>query len=116
VLLLVGGFVMFLVALTGEALAGMLTRSQSIALYIVGVVMLIALVTYDLRWRRGKPVVQFHMFESLMFSCSQFCGMLTAFARGLVLFAAIFFCSRAHMHPRLLTLAFTPFLLEEAFS
>jgi len=88
--LLVGGFVMFLLALTNEALKGVITRPTSIALYIVGLSMLISLVIYDIKFCKTKPVIQFKMFEAGMFSVSQFCGLLTAFGRGVVLFAAIF--------------------------
>ncbi len=41
IVLLVGGFVMFLLALTGQALTGLLTKAQSISLYVVGLAMLI---------------------------------------------------------------------------
>ena len=34
-------FVLFLLALTGEALSGLLTRSQSIILYVIGLSMLV---------------------------------------------------------------------------
>jgi len=90
ILLLIGGFVMFLLALTGEALSGLLTTAQSIALYVVGLAMLVGLVFYDIFFFTTKPVIQFKMFLASMFSISQFNGLLTAFARGVVLFAAIF--------------------------
>ena len=41
IVLLIGGFVMFLLALTAEALEGLLTTGQSAALYAVGLSMLI---------------------------------------------------------------------------
>jgi len=90
IFLLMGGFVMFLLALTGEALKGLFTDATSIALYVVGLSLLVALVVYDIWFCTTKPVIQFQMFRALMFSVSQFNGLLTAFARGLVLFAAIF--------------------------
>ena len=43
-----------------------------------------------MKFCRTKPVIQFSMFRAGMFCSSQFNGLLTAFARGIVLFAAIF--------------------------
>lgn len=106
IVLLIGGFVMFLLDLTGEALSGLLSSNQTIALYVVGLAMLIvsyydyrvrlffdsakALVIYDLFFCKTTPVIQFRMFESGMFSIAMWNGLLTAFSRGVVLFAAIF--------------------------
>jgi len=90
IIALITGFILFLFALTGEALSGLLTRTQSIVLYVIGLSLLIFLVIYDIRFCRTKPVIQFKMFKASMFCSSQFNGLLTAFGRGIVLFAAIF--------------------------